>query len=363
MLAMLAACSGSDRDRDDAVPLQERIDTAVGEMVDSDTAFDDLRAIVVQADGRIVFERYYESGPEVYHGVRSVTKSVVSTLVGIAVREGHLSLDSTLAELLPAYAARMKPAVADVTLRQVLTHTAGFVADNDYDSYAFLRAADPVAAVLAGGAGPGDGTFAYSSPGSHLLSAILVKATGMTVLDYARTKLFDPLGIDTQPAAEPVLKDVDNIDKDVAEELETADFAWAVDRSGLHAGWGNIKLRPRDLVKLGQLYLDQGEWEGTQVVPADWVAAATARQVDAFDGAMAGYGFQWWVGEVDGAPTYTAHGLGGQMIQVVPAHRLVIAVSTELRLDDPNSHGVADSLLTYLVRSAIISAFNDKTES
>lgn len=187
------------------------------------------------------------------------------------------------------------------------------------------------------------------------MSAVLVEATGVSVLEYARTKLFDPLGIDTRPAAEPLLRTW-NIDR-----YQAAGFAWPVDLAGLHQAWSFLKLRIDDLVKIGQLYLDHGRWKGEQVVPAEWATAAITRHVDAHDGPMAGYGFQWWVEEVNGTPAYMAWGFGGQMLQVVPAHRLIIAVATELRFGDPNSRGVDAGPLTHLVKSAVINAFTDNT--
>lgn len=342
-LAFLALAGGCFRSGDvgeDRETLRERIASDVGNVVDPETAFDDLRAIVVQVNGRTVFERFDESGPGDHHAVQSVTKSVISTLVGIAVGEGRLSLDSTLLELLPAYADRMKPRVADVTLRMVLTHTGGFLPEDEPDGLAFVDAADPVAAILARGTGPGE--FAYSSAGAHLVSAILVEATGVPVLEYARAKLFDPLDIDTRPAAEPLAR------KANLAEYEAAGFAWPVDRAGLHLGWSFLKLTPVDLAKLGQLYLNKGEWQGRPVVSAAWVEAATTRQVSSPGGVMEGYGFLWWVGEVDEQPAYAAWGYGGQLVLVMPRQRLVVVYATELRFDDPSSRGISPSALLAL---------------
>ena len=96
----------------------------------------------------------------------------------------------------------------------------------------------------------------------------------MSVLDYARSRLFEPLGIDTRPAFEEML-DAGNLDAFVA-----AGFAWPVDGSGLHLGWTGLKLRPADLVRIGQMMLDSGRWKGKQVVPADWVRESTTQQAD-----------------------------------------------------------------------------------
>ena len=114
-----------------------------------------------------------------------------------------------------------------------------------------------VARILADGpVQPPDQGFLYSSAGSHLLSAILRQAVGRSVLDYARQKLFAPLGIDTVPAAEPVAAP-ENLPA-----YEKAGFAWPVDPQGVHDGGGGQKLTARDLAKLGQLWLDAGRWRG-----------------------------------------------------------------------------------------------------
>ena len=353
MLVIAVGCSGSDRGRGGQETLEERVAAAVDRQLNGDTAFADVRAVLVQANGKIVFERYRESAPGDYHAVWSVTKSVVSTLVGIAVGEGRLSVDAKLSEMLPAYAAKMKPQVAAVTLEQVLTHTGGFAPDEAAHANAVVRAADPIAAILAGGSG--EGAFAYSSAGAQLMSAILVEATGMSVLRYARTRLFDPLGIDTRPASQLL------VSKANVARYEAADFAWPVDRAALHLAWSGLKLKVDDLVKIGQLYLNEGQWDGQQVVPATWVKAATTRHADTPGVPMDGYGFQWWVGDINGTAAYMAWGYGGQIIQVVPAHRLVVAVTTEYRPDDPHHRGINPGPLTYLIKSAIVGAFTDKT--
>jgi len=225
-------------------------------------SYDRIRAILVIANGRTVVERYYRSTASESHNVASVTKSVMSTLVGIAVGEGRLRLDQQLAQLLPAYAATMTPAVAHATLRQVLTMTAGFAGQFSADDVGFATAPDWVRAILTHPARPPGRSFGYSSGGSHLLSAILATATGTSVLDYARAKLFDPLGIPTRPAFQP-LPTASNIDA-----YQNAGFAWPVDPQQRHAGFGFLKLRPRDIAKIGTLYLHGGRWQGRPLVPA-----------------------------------------------------------------------------------------------
>ena len=251
------------------------------------TLYDRIRAILVQANGRTVFERYYRSTATEYHTVASVTKSVMSTLVGIAVGEGRLRLDEPLAQLLASYAATMTPGVARATLRQVLTMTAGFAGQFSADDVGFATSPDWVRAVLTTPSRPPGKSFGYSSGGSHLLSAILITATGQSVLDYARAKLLDPLDIPTRPAFQP-LPTASNIDA-----YQNAGFAWPLDPQQRHAGFGFLKLRPRDMAKIGTLYLNGGRWQGRQLVPAAWIRDATTAHVPAADGATASYGYQW----------------------------------------------------------------------
>jgi CubicO group peptidase (beta-lactamase class C family) len=243
------------------------------------TSYDRIRAILVIANGRTVFERYYRSTASESHNVASVTKSVISTLVGIAVGEGRLRLDQPLAQLLPSYAATMSPAVAHATLRQVLTMTAGFAGQFNADDVGFATAPDWVRAILTHPARPPGGSFGYSSGGSHLLSAILVTATGTSVLDYARAKLFDPLGIPTRPAFQPP-PTASNIDA-----YQNAGFAWPVDPQQRHAGFGFLKLRPQDMAKIGTLYLNAGAGRAGDPACRRRIEDATTAHATAADGA------------------------------------------------------------------------------
>ena len=158
-----------------------------------------LRAVLVKVDGRTVFEKYYNASPDDTFNTCSVTKSVLSTLVGIAVGEGKLDLHETLSQLLPKYASSMAPPTSGATLRQLLSRTAGF---NDRSEFEF--SADWVEDIVTSAdvTPPGD-RFVYSNESAHLVSAILAEATGESVLQYARARLFDPLEISTEPAFTP----------------------------------------------------------------------------------------------------------------------------------------------------------------
>ena len=201
---------------------------------------------------------------------------------------------------------------------------------------------------------PPGGDFLYSNGTSHLLAAILEEATGSSALAYARSRLFEPLGIDTHPAL--TVPPSDKLAESFA-AYDRAGFAWPVDPQGVSTGWWGIKFRPRDMLKLGQVFLANGSWEGKQVVPADWIGEATTQQVPA-EVLGDGYGYQWWTGTVDGDEAFRAMGYGGQLIEVVPDRHLVVVAATELRSDDINSRGIDQIVLQTIIEDAIVSRFD-----
>jgi CubicO group peptidase (beta-lactamase class C family) len=161
---------------------------------------------------------------------------------------------------------------------------------------------------------------------SHLLAAVLTEATGQPLLAYAREKLFDPLEIDTRPAFQPILEPGR---PDPVRAYDRAGFTWPRDPQGIHVGYGYIKMTAEDMVKLGNLYLDQGRWEGEQVVPSAWIRDATTAAVSSAGGfGGTGYGYQWWITTAGDHRGFAAIGFGGQIIEVVPDLRLVVVAST-----------------------------------
>ena len=346
--ALVLVASACDADTPtETGEVESQIAASVEEQLAPLSEADQVRAIVAAQDGEVVYQRYTGTTPGEYRDVASVTKSVMSTLVGIAVADGLLSLDDTLGETLPRYAGQMKPAVAKVTVRHLLTMTGGFPSMAGED-HAVYRSQDSIATTLAAGIGATNPPV-YSNAGAHLLGGVLTEATGMTVLDYARNKLFDPLGIDTRPA-------VESWDQ---KRYVAADFAWPTDPRGIHFGWGSMKLRPQDMLKLGQLYLDEGIWQGERILPAAWVQEASTRQVDGdrATSQLPDYGYLWWVGEMDQERAFAAVGSGGQLVVVVPDRRLVVVTSVEIPSFDPSQiHGLG-GVMPYVVESAVVSAF------
>ena len=333
-------------------PAAARVADAVDAFLASAPDSSQVRAILVEQDGRKVFERYYHATADEYRNVASVTKPIVFTLVGTALADGHLrSLDQPLSELLPDRAAVMSPEVAGTTLRQLLTMTTGFAGTREpLELTDFLSTADPVEFILTHPVRSPGREFEYSDGNAQLVAAILERAVGGSLLDYARTALFDPLGVPTRPAFEPRF-----VPDDLA-PYEAAGFTWPVDAAGDHLGFAYLKLRPCDLLRIGELYLDEGVWKGDRILPAEWVDEATMRQVDTPGVPKSGYGFGWWMESADGAPAYAAEGFGGQLVEVVPERRLVVVASTEFDLADYANHRMTEERIIELVDTQIAPA-------
>ena len=144
------------------------------------------------------------------------------------------------------------------------------------------------------------------------MAAVLHVAVDRSLLDYAREKLFDPLGIDSQPAWE-------GVNRNLKDGFDDAGFAWQTDSTGTHIGAYGLKLTPPDLVKLGELYLDEGMWDGRRIVSADWVRASTAPQLTEEQAASEGqYGYLWRVDDDPEMPNYYAAGAWCQRVLVYP---------------------------------------------
>lgn len=275
-----------------------------------------LNTILIIRHGYLVFERYYKDYTwQSYQMIHSMTKSFVSALVGIALNEGYLrSLDQTWAEFMPEYftseAAQCKK---PITIRHLLKMTSGLNPDflaypgrrgdtsEDWIQFAVEK---PILAR------PGQ-LFMYSSLGSHLLSIILAKATGMSTLEFARRSLFTPLGIASD---------------------EQAGFSWDTDPRGYHIGGAGLCLQARDAAKLGYLYVNNGLWDGKQIVPSGYVHESTQEHTRGGHPEGTGYGYHWWIAEQEGYHSFYAAGFGGQYIHVFPELDTIIVI---LSPDEP----------------------------
>lgn len=260
-----------------------------------------LRSLLIHTAGELRFERYYH-GARRYRAanIKSASKSVIAALTGIAIHRGHIpSVHTPIGEFftgLPQDKAAIT--VEDlVTMRSGLASTSGrnyghWVAQRNWVRYALNQPleADPGSRVI------------YSTGNTHLLSAILTKATGQTTYQFAQRHLAQPLGF----------------------TLAT----WPRDPQGIYFGGNNMNLTPRQMLRFGLLYLNRGESGGKQILPQDWIESTyIPRGRSRYSGRQYGYG--WWLRELDAKRSAFAWGYGGQFIFVVPERDLVAVTTSD----------------------------------
>ena len=289
--------------------------------IDSVTA---IRNGYLVADGVV-----HPFGKDSRHIIHSCTKSIVSALIGIAIEEGYLEgVGQGVLDILPdREIANLDADKEAMTLENVLTMSTGLDCRDSYlyrwQGLSEMRASDdwvqhmldlPMVA-------PPGSSFEYCNGGSFLLSAMLQEVTEMKAADFARDRLFGPLGI--------------------------TDFVWPESPQGINIGWGELRMRPHDLAKIGYLYLRGGRWDNRQVVPSAWVEASTRSHIGGT--LQKGYGYQWWVRD---DAVFMALGYAGQYLVVVPAHDLVVVFTSDLPEDD---FYLPQSLLDNYIIPAVLS--------
>ncbi|MCU1454962.1 MAG: hypothetical protein JWN46_3108, partial [Acidimicrobiales bacterium] len=288
----------------------------------------ELQSYLVMRNGALVFERYFNGGSkQASHNIHSASKSILSAAVGIAIDKGLIkSPDQKLSELLPSYFAGLDAGKQRLSVRHLLTMTGGLKWTEDSTEYQIETQPDWVRAILGQRlvTTPGS-TFNYSTGLTHLMSAALTRATGMSTCDFVRRNLFEPLGI-------------------------TAEH-WGRDPQGTFSGGCNLFITAREMAKFGQLHLNGGRWNGRQVVPAAWVAQATSRQVD--DGGY-GYGFNWWLTKVSGHDVAAAWGYNGQFIYLVKDLGLVVVMTTDTQNHNVDFNGES------ILRDYVVPAVNGR---
>jgi CubicO group peptidase (beta-lactamase class C family) len=308
-----------------------------------------VHAVLIERDGRLVYEEYFSGTDERWgeslgrvvftretkHDLRSVTKSVVSALVGIANSSGAIrSLDTPLLDYFPEFHDLQVPERRQITIRHALMMSAGFEWNEDVpyndphnDEIVMIGSSDPIHYVLSRPivAAPGT-TWRYNGGTTQALGTIVQRATKQALADYARAVLFSPLGI--------------------------TDFEWLGNLGGVPSAASGLRLRPRDLAKFGSLYLHDGQWNGRQVIPAEWVDQSTRRRLTLPGQGARGYAYQWWhtcyptpSGVVE-APT--AVGNGEQRIFLLRAQKTVVTVLSG-RYNDFSVHPPQRLLLDFII--------------
>lgn len=289
-----------------------------------DSGIDEIHSLMLVRHGQVIAEGWWSPyRAEDIHVLYSGTKSFNSTAVGLLVAEGKLSVDDLVLSKFPDLApAQPSPNMAAMKIKDLLTMSTGHTADT-IDT---LRAAPNGAwtkAFLATDVPQAPGSlFVYNSGAAYVLGAIVQRAAGMSVEDYLTPRLFEPLQIQQH--------------------------LWGKSPEGINMTDGGLSVRTEDFAKFGLLYLNGGMWNGQQVVPADWVAAATAKEVSTGnnDGNWNyGYGYQFWRNPPGG---FRADGSLGQYSFVLPDQDLVLAVTSGTNSTDQLMTTVWNNLMPAL---------------
>ena len=298
---------------------------------DEAEAIGSLRSVLIQQNGELLGEEYFGNASADYpYNIKSASKSVISVLVGIAADQGKISIEETLGDYFPDYfEVNPNPEKEAITIRNLLSMQSGLETTSFYnygawvisDNWVEFQLDQPLEEE------PG-GKMVYSTGTSHLLSVIITKATGMSTKAFAEEFLFDPMDIRVG--------------------------GWDRDPQGYYMGGNNLALIPRDMLKIGQMMLNGGEYDGQRIVSQKWVQDSfksyTRSNFNPYD-----YGYMWWNRAVAGYDVFFAWGFGGQYIFMIPELSSVVVITNSLETatqrrvyKEPIFNLLENSILPYL---------------
>lgn len=266
-----------------------------------------LNSLLISHQGELLLEEYYNgTDPRRPANMKSASKSVISALVGLAIEQGYIeSVDVPIARYFPEYISETENSdKLEITIENLLTMQSGlettsnrnygrWVLSDNWVEFAINR---PLVAQ------PGTDML-YSTGSTHLLSAILTRATGMDTKSFAQQALTRPLGY--------------------------AMNYWSQDPQGIYFGGNDMEMTPRQMLLFGELYLNNGEFAGEQIIPASWVKASYQPRAHSPRGQGRFYGYGWWLRDLAGMQVPVAWGFGGQLIFVVKELNLVVVATSD----------------------------------
>ena len=282
----------------------------------------DLHSIMVVKDGNVVLEKWMSEGKEdTPHILNSVSKTFTSMAVGLAISEGRLALDEKLVDIFPEHCPENPSEyLKEITVEHLLTMSCGHSTDPTHESWE-VKDRSWIRFFMEHPVTHKPGTlFCYNSLGTYVLSAIVQKRTGEKLADYLYPRLFRPLGINN--------------------------VSWLESHEGINTGGWGLFLKTEDLAKMGLMLLQKGQFNGCQVVPAEWIEAASSAQVPCVPAGMnsddadkfrkvaktsdwlQGYGYQMWRSRYN---SFRADGANGQYILVIPEKNAVVVTTAHIQ--------------------------------
>lgn len=342
MLLALTACKNNVKESAEIIDLPraetpESVATAMdGFFQKAATDSFDIHSVMIVKDGQVIFSRWQSEGVDtVPHVLHSVSKTFTATAVGLVIADGKMALTDKVIDYFPdKLPAEVSDNLKAMTIRDLLTMSCGHDVEPSFRN----PEQDWVTAFLAHPVVHEPGTFyLYNSLGTYMLSAIVQQVTGEKVVDYLTPRLFEPLHIDKPK--------------------------WEESPQGINCGGWGLYLKTEDLAKMGQLLLQKGEWNGKQLIPAEWVAEMSKKQVESINPGtrmeeaeakgmtketsdwMQGYGYQMWRCRPG---CFRADGARGQYIIVVPDKNAVIAITSNVENLQGELNLVWDNILPIL---------------
>lgn len=264
-----------------------------------------LHSVLVSQDDTLIVEEYFNGRrPSDSANVKSVSKSIMSALVGIAISQGHIeSVDQPIVDYERLIDAGQDPRKRAITVGNLLSMQAGLETTSFYNYGAWVLSDDWVRFALEQPMIAEPGTrLLYSTGNTHLLSAIITEATGGSTWQFAREQLARPLGFDLP--------------------------AWPQDPKGIYFGGNNMELTPRQMLEFGRLYLNRGSVDGRQLIPADWIDLSLTPRAESSRESGRYYGLGWWIKSMAGFDAPYAWGYGGQFIMLIPELELVVVTTS-----------------------------------
>ncbi len=285
-----------------------------------------ILSYLVIRNGTIVWEKYFnESKVNYSYNIHSASKGILSALVGIALKQGFIeSLDEEIYRLLPKYSYKDKD-TKKITLRHLLSMTAGFEWDEDVTESKIEKKKDWIQAILdlPLNTNPGE-SFKYCTGQSHVISAILTEKTGMTTFAFAKKYLLEQIGITVEH--------------------------WGSDPQGIFSGGYNVYMTARELGQFALLYLNKGLLDGTSVISEDWVRQSLTRynKVDS----TYWYGYHWWILSFNDLEVYKLWGHGGQFGYIIPKLDIVVILTADTNQEIKELNG--DQFVSRYIIPAVI---------
>jgi len=296
-------------------------------------------SIIIEKGGALAGEYYFDGYTEKsFFNIKSVSKSILSALVGIAFNKGFiLDLDQKIIDILPEY----KEFITDIrfnniTIRHLLTMRGGFDGDRNIFSKIF-DSSNPLKAIFSESLIYEPGTsMVYSTPQTHLLACSLARLINSDLKEFADQYLFNPLGISVD--------------------------LWEKDPQGNYIGGNNMFFQTKELALFGNLYVNNGKFNNIQIIPEYWVKNSLKNSLENADSSWGalhsiGYGNLWWLGIISGYDIFTAIGYGGQFVLYIPELELLIITNSisDLGWDTADSHErfILDIIRDYIIPSCI----------